>query len=136
MPLVAVKNRRSLTPSTGIPTDPALHQMRRAGPRREVSERVLMKRKDDMVLEGWALNISRGGLRAILEASLELGEELEVTVGDESKSPLSRRGRVVWIQEEADGIVVGVEFMNAPGSSGTHRSAPPAPPTEPPTELG
>lgn len=128
MPVVAVKNRRSLTPSTGIPTDPALHQMRRAGPRREVSERVLMKRKDDAVLEGWALNISRGGLRAILEATLELGEELDVTVGDESdesKSPLSRRGRVVGIQEEADGIVVGVEFVNAPGS-GTHRSAPPS----------
>lgn len=121
----ALKNRRSLTPSTGIPTDPAMHQMRRAGPRREVSERVLMKRKDETVLDGWALNISRGGLRAILEANLDLGEELDITVGEEDKSPLTRRGRVVWIQEESDGIVVGIEFVSA---SGTHRSAPPAPP--------
>jgi hypothetical protein len=121
----AVKKRKSLTPSAGIPADPDVHQMRRSGPRREVSERVSMKRKDDTVLDGWALNISRGGLRVILEASLELGEELEVTVGDEAKSPLTRRARVVWIQEESDGVVVGVEFVNA---SGTHRSAPPAPP--------
>ena len=122
MTTLDVKKRRSLTPSTGIPADPAMHQMRRAGPRREVSERVLMKRKDEAVLDGWALNISRGGLRAILEAHLDLGEELEVTVGDEDKSPLTRRGRVVWIQEESDGIVVGIEFVTA---SGTHRSAPP-----------
>jgi hypothetical protein len=121
----ALKNRRSLTPSTGIPADPAMHQMRRAGPRREVSERVLVKRLDETVLDGWALNISRGGLRAILEAHLDLAEELEVTVGQEDKSPLTRRGRVVWIQEESDGIVVGIEFVTA---SGTHPSAPPAAP--------
>jgi hypothetical protein len=131
----AVKKRRSLTPTTGIgAADPGIHQMRRAGPRREVSERVAVKRKDETVLDGWALNIGRGGLRAILEADLELGEEIEVTVGDEtdeSKAPLTRRGRVVWIQEESDGIVVGVEFTNA---SGTHRSAPPSAPDKEPTE--
>lgn len=125
----AVKKRRSLTPSTGIPSaDPALHQMRRAGVRREVSERVLVKRKDETVLDGWALNISRGGLRAILEAYLELGEDLEVTVGHEKQSPLTRRGRVVWIQEEDDGIIFGIEFVLATGASGTLRAAFPSEP--------
>ena len=128
MSTLALKNRRSLTPTAGIPTDPSVHQMRRAGPRREVSERIAVKRTDESVLSGWALNISRGGLRAILETHLDLGEEIEVTVGEEDteKSKLTRRGRIVWIQEESDGVVVGVEFM---GTSGTHRSAPPAPPS-------
>ena len=39
--------------------------MRRNGVRREVSERVTFKHDDGKVLEGWALNVSRGGLRAV-----------------------------------------------------------------------
>lgn len=80
---------------------------------------------DDRSFEGWALNVSRGGIRLILEEQVQLGEEYEVTVGDAESSPLVRRARVVWLQVEADGLVVGLEFI---GMSGSHRSAAPVEP--------
>ena len=114
--------------------------MRRGGPRREVSERARLRQVGGTrELVGWALNVSRGGVRCILESAsgpesgtgnkggVELGEEFEVTVGEESGAPLSRRGRIVWLQEENDGVVVGIEFVN---TSGMHKSVPPAAPKE------
>jgi len=99
--------------------------MRRGGPRREVSERAKLRQPGiEREWEGWALNVSRGGVRCILEEKVELGGEYEVTLGLEGDSPLTRRGRVVWLQEEHDGVVVGIEFLNL---SGTHKSVPPAP---------
>jgi hypothetical protein len=47
---------------------------------------------------------------------VQLGEEYEVTVGDVESSPLVRRARVVWLQEEADGVVVGLEFIGLSSS--------------------
>ena len=67
-------------------------------------------------LEGWALNLSRGGLRCILEEKVELGAEYFVTLGD-GEDVGARRARVVWVQEEPDGVIVGVEFV---GLSGIH----------------
>lgn len=66
-------------------------------------------------LSGWALNISRGGIRVILEDKVELGQEYEVAVGDDAPG-VRRRGRVVWVQEEQDGVIAGVEFTDAPTS--------------------
>ncbi len=60
---------------------------------------------------GWALNITRGGVRVIVERQVELGEVLEITVGLTDASPLVRQGRVVWIQEEADGFIAGIAFL-------------------------
>ena len=135
----AVSNRRNLTPpiaeagqDQGAQTgqdatgQAGVHLMRRGGARREVSARVALRSVtgDDLRYEGWALNVSRGGVRAILEEKLELGQEFEIDVGDPNESP-SRRGRVVWVQEEPDGVIVGIEFV---GLSGTHKSAPPPPP--------
>lgn len=60
---------------------------------------------------GWALNISRGGLRAILDEPIELGAEVEVTIADGEP----RLSRIVWIQEEPDGAIVGVEFLDVEG---------------------
>ena len=57
---------------------------------------------------GWALNISRGGLRAILDEVVRLGDSFEITLGDCGK----RVGRVVWIHEEPDGAIVGVSFLD------------------------
>jgi hypothetical protein len=62
-------------------------------------------------------------VRAILEEQLKLGDEFEVTIGD--AAPLVRRARVVWLQEEKDGVIVGLEFI---GISGSERSAPPTVP--------
>jgi len=59
-------------------------------------------------LPGWALNLSRGGLRAVVEDRVELGEELEVWIDEIA---VKRRGRVVWVQEEPDGTIVGISFL-------------------------
>jgi hypothetical protein len=116
-----VKNRKHLTPPMGVPHADGAHAMRRGGARREVTERVLLKR-DEQTLEGWALNVSRGGVRLILEDPVKLGDEFEVTIGAVESSPLVRRARVVWIQEEPDGAIVGLEFI---GVSATERLVPP-----------
>ena len=71
-------------------------------------------------VDGWALNISRGGLRAILDEPLDLGTEVEVTIADGEP----RLSRIVWIQEEPDGAIVGVEFLDVEGPV----SIPPPPP--------
>jgi hypothetical protein len=63
------------------------------------------------VLEGWALNVSRGGLRVILEERVELGAEFEITISESGAEPASAQcGRIVWVQEEPDGVVAGIEF--------------------------
>jgi hypothetical protein len=122
--------RTNLTPAHGLKVPSGVHAMRRGGARREVTERVNLKGEDGKLLEGWALNVSRGGLRAILEDKVVLGQKFEVTVGTEDQ--LMRPARVVWVQEEPDGVIVGLEFT---GMSGTHKSAPPPPPGESSTKL-
>jgi PilZ domain len=107
-----VKNRRSLTPDVGIPAaEGDAHGMRRGGPRREVTERVHLLGGNLKTREGWALNVSRGGVRVILEERVELGEEYDVTIGIEEAAALNRKARVVWLQEEPDGFIVGMEFL-------------------------
>lgn len=118
--------RRSLTPNDGMPNVAGGHAMRRGGARLTVSEKVLFKpiagpgeTAGGTPCEGWALNESRGGLRAILEegtGKVELGREYDVALGQGEP----RRSRIVWLQEEPDGFVVGVEYV---GLSGTHRAA-------------
>lgn len=105
--------RRSLTPATGL-TKGDVHATRRGsgGARREVTNRIVL-RKGTAELTGWALNISRGGIRVILEDPVELGQEYEVEVGNDDAAG-KRRGRVVWVQEESDGMIVGVEFIDPP----------------------
>jgi hypothetical protein len=130
----AVKNRRSLTPSTsssgptvkreGTPTDD-LHATRRGGARREVSARVTLKGKTGEVFEGWALNVSKGGVRVILEEKVGLGTEYDVVLTsatvdagasgcDSTKAPAHNVGRIVWVQEEPDGVIAGIEFCADP----------------------
>ncbi len=59
-------------------------------------------------IPGWALNLSRGGIRAIVEERLTLGEELEVCI---EEIQVRRQGRVVWTQDEPDGTIVGISFV-------------------------
>jgi len=114
-------------PGTG-PSADGQHAMRRGGARREVSTRVYFRdAAGKLHHEGWALNVSRGGVRVILEEKIAVGEEYEIDVGT-GDGP-ARRGRVVWVQEEPDGVIVGVEFT---GLSGTHESSPPSPAPEEP----
>ncbi|MCA9585196.1 MAG: PilZ domain-containing protein [Myxococcales bacterium] len=117
--------RSSITPEQGnVPS--GVHAMRRGGARREVSDRVSLLGPDGRVLEGWALNVSRGGLRAILEEKVDLGEQFDITLGA-ADDGLTRKGRVVWVQEEPDGVIVGLEFTSL---SGMHKSVPPVAPED------
>lgn len=101
--------------------------MRRGGARREVTERVTLQDEKQKVFDGWALNVSRGGLRVILEEKVSLGQKFSIGIG--SDEVLQRSGRVVWVQEEPDGVIVGLEFTSL---SGVHSSAPPPPPAPTP----
>jgi hypothetical protein len=118
-----VTKKTTPTPAQGIKMPSGVHAMRRGGARREVTERVSLKAEDGATLDGWALNVSRGGLRAILEEKVVLGQKFDVAIGTDEV--MLRPSRVVWVQEEPDGVIVGLEFTSL---SGTHKSAPPPPP--------
>jgi len=119
----AALTKRTSTPAQGMKMPSGLHAMRRGGARREVTERVTLKSEEETTLEGWALNVSRGGLRAILEEKVVLGQKFDVAIGTDDE--VLRASRVVWVQEEPDGVIVGLEFT---GLSGMHKSVPPPPP--------
>jgi hypothetical protein len=63
-------------------------------------------------------------VRVVLEEPVLLGNEYEILVGEEPP----RRARVVWVRAQADGQIVGVEFLDAEGG------APPADPVPGPSE--
>ena len=118
-----MNKRRSLTPTTGTPNAPGgkagEHALRRGGVRQTVGDRVTF-RGERGVHEGWALNVSRGGVRAILDrdtGKVELGEEYAISVGNAGAGG-ERKGRIVWLQEEPDGFVVGIEYLSPPDASG------------------
>src|SRR3954470_9533790 len=122
--------RRSLTPPTGTTALDGVHATRRGsgGARREATNRVLL-RQGESEITGWALNLSRGGIRLILEDKVELGQEFEIAIEEPEAeaSGCSRPGRVVWVQEEQDGMVVGLEFLDAEEDA----PGPPGPADEP-----
>ena len=95
------------------PTD--VHAQRRAtgGARREATDRVTL-RTLDFEAHGWTLNVSRGGMRVIVEEPVRSGVEYELVVGDAEQS--ARKVVVVWVQDESDGQIVGVKFLDAEGS--------------------
>ena len=85
---------------------------RLGGVRSPVSEAVSFV-EGDRVIDGWSLNISRGGLRAILDELVDVGDEFEITIGGDAES---RRGRIVWVREEKGGSIVGVAYLDSEGS--------------------
>lgn len=87
------------------------------GARHEATERVFLRR-EGYEAEGWTLNVSRGGVRVVVEAPVVAGVDYEVAVGESA----ARLARAVWVREEADGRIVGLQFLDAEGAS----SAPPA----------
>ena len=101
--------RRSPTPSSDV------HAQRRAtgGARREATDRVTL-RGPGFETHGWTLNVSRGGMRAIVEEPVKSGVEYELLVGGEESS--ARKVAVVWVQDESDGQIVGVRFLDVAGS--------------------
>ncbi len=107
--IVVIVSRRSPPPATEV------HAQRRAtgGARREATERVTL-RGPDFETQGWTLNVSRGGMRAIVEEPVKAGVEYELLVGGAEDS--ARKVAVVWVQDEADGQIVGVRFLDVAGS--------------------
>jgi hypothetical protein len=114
-----VKNRRNLTPPRGTPSG-EVHATRRGGARLEVSARVTLTPRSatgapGKPLEGWALNVGRGGVRVILEEKVEPGSLFDVVLqggANAEEAAQAQEGRVVWIQEEPDGVVAGIEFTS------------------------
>ena len=82
--------------------------MRRGESRVESSERIVVRRGERLV-DAWTLNVSSGGLRLLLEEKVSLGDILEVR----QNADIWRAAQVVWIQEEPDGAVVGVEYTDS-----------------------
>jgi hypothetical protein len=100
-------------PLTASSTPPAWTPRRSGGgARKEATERVTLK-APGFETSGWTLNISRGGLRAILEDRLTAGVEYEITVG-EAAAP--RLAALVWSQEQADGQIVGLKYLDVDAS--------------------
>ena len=92
-------------------TEPA--RVRRVdGARRELEDAVVF-RQGEKRIDGWCLNMSRGGLRAVLDTPVEVDEEFDVTIGEE---PEPRRARVVWVRATGGGAIVGVSFEDEEGS--------------------
>lgn len=46
----------------------------------------------------------------MVEENLELGKEYEISIGDEDH--VRRPCRVVWLRQEADGQIAGVQFLD------------------------
>lgn len=65
----------------------------------------------------------------MLEEAVELGAQYQVEIGFE---PEARRVRIVWAQDEADGQIVGVQFLDVDGSV----PPPPATPNDPEPKDG
>lgn len=64
--------------------------------------------------QGWTLNVSRGGLRVVVEEPLRQGVDYEVVVGD-SDNDAARSASVVWVKDAADGQIVGLRYLDSEG---------------------
>jgi len=116
-------NDRKLTPPPGIKG--ILAQRRAAGgARREISAHVTLRSQSEEY-DGWALNISRGGIRVVIEGRVTPGQTLVVEGYDpDDPAAVARPARVVWVQDEPDGSVVGMEFVDAPSAPPSTLSKP------------
>ncbi len=113
MRLDLINHSPTYTPmaSTPPPADDNTRTRRLDGVRQPVSDTVVFHRGEEAI-DGWALNLSRGGLRAAVEAEVEVGDEFDIVVGESEPRP----GRIVWVRNQKDGSIVGVSFSDADGS--------------------
>lgn len=106
------------------------HVRRESGARHQVSEPVLLRRLslaadgEPAEIQGWSLNVSRGGVRAVLDGPVSVGDHFDVALGEGAP----RGARVVWVKpDKGGGCIVGMSYDDA-------NSAPPSrpPPSVPP----
>ena len=85
---------------------------RRAQPRTSYDEKIVLWRRGDAGVadraSAWALNLSGGGIRIVLSATLAVGEQ--VGIGFQGR-PTAVPGRVVWVSSRTDGCVAGIAFQ-------------------------
>lgn len=72
-------------------------------------------------IEAWTLNVSRGGLRVVVEDAVHVDGTYLVTVGDSEARP----AKVVWLREEADGQIAGLKFEDVQDAEVPPSSFPP-----------
>jgi hypothetical protein len=91
------------------------------GPRHEASERVRLRPASaGAEISAWTLNLSRGGLRLIVEDNVDVGTSYWVTIGEGGERPAT----VVWTREEADGQIAGLRFDDVEGGEVPSASPP------------
>ncbi len=95
-----------------LPSRPDLHgcTSRRSSERRPVNVKVEIDGKPG---DAWAINLSNGGVRIVAEARLEVGEQVFLRMGDRPETGLQGKGRVVWVREQGEDVVAGIEFLEA-----------------------
>lgn len=94
------------------------------GARREASERVVLSLrgpKGTTEIEAWTLNVSRGGLRVVIEDPVHVGGVYLAAVGDTAARP----AKVIWVREEADGQIAGMKFEDVEGGEVPPSTFPP-----------
>jgi c-di-GMP-binding flagellar brake protein YcgR len=67
---------------------------------------------DGAEITAWTLNVSRGGLRVVVEDPVHVGGKYQVIIGDAAPRP----AKVVWLREEADGQIAGLKFEDVEGA--------------------
>lgn len=66
----------------------------------------------EAIFEGWALNVSHGGLRIITEEPLKVGDTIQIEVNSAGRNYLGT-AHVAWVRQQADGVVAGLQFARA-----------------------
>ncbi len=95
------------------------------GARREATERVVV-RAEGFTTEAWTLNVSRGGLRVVLEEPVTIGSDYTVVI--DGQAP--RACRVIWVRDENDGQIAGLQYLDVEGAE-VPGSRPPSPYPDP-----
>ncbi len=97
---------------TGEETGPRTR--RESGARRQTSEPVELYR-EDRIVTGWSLNVSRGGARLVLDENVYVGDAFDLVLGDYDFPEIPRRHgvKVVWVKSSPGGCVAGVAFDDA-----------------------
>ncbi len=103
-------NKPPIPPST--PNLPVPQRRAAGGPRHASSSRIRLS-DGALEIEGWTLNVSRGGSRIIVEDPVERDANY-LMVTDEETAP--RSVRVVWVREESGGQIVGLQYLDCDGS--------------------
>ena len=84
----------------------------RAEPRTLSDDGLVVRRRRGRRLDGWAIDRSNSGLRAVLDGCVRPDEELSIEIGHEP----CRSARVAWVQLGAGGVIVGLEWLVASGA--------------------